>query len=559
MGIGTANPTPGSMLDVFSTNKGFLPPRLTTAQRDGINPKPGGLTIYNADINCLQYWNTTAWVGNCSGGTVDPGAGTITNCTTGALSGTYQQGVSMTSANTVVITVNVTTIGAWTANSNTVNGVQFTGSGDFTSPGSQNITLRANGVPVSNGTFPFSFTVGSSTACVRNITFSASQGGGTISCNNAVLSGTYKQGTAMTSANKIELNVTPASTGPWSASSNSVNGIKFEGSGDFQSIATQKITLYASGTPQGAGDHNFIFTLGSSTCNRNINFASNQGTIIGLDCSQAVQNNVATANSSYSDNMFIKYTGGNGGPYAQQFFNSKGILGLTAEISAGNFVNGSGDIQVKIGGTPTSTGRAYFEINLDGKSCYLYVFVVAPPDLGNACYGFALPHTGSGGQASGPISTNKFVTATFNHTNVGQATGVYTFCGTSNDTSKSFALAVAQYSYSTMTVKFDKPVVNLKVKSVVLNSGEDYTITLKRNNKIISSSDIIVSLGQTTCNGSFTISKNGNSIYVKRSGSGVGNIVYNLGGVWFDEMTLEATNHNSGNGFNLDFCIGDAL
>lgn len=67
MGIGTANPQAGSMLDLSSRDKGFLPPRLTTQQRDGINPKPAGLWIYNTDENCMQYWNDTSWVGNCSG------------------------------------------------------------------------------------------------------------------------------------------------------------------------------------------------------------------------------------------------------------------------------------------------------------------------------------------------------------------------------------------------------------------------------------------------------------------------------------------------------------
>jgi uncharacterized protein (TIGR02145 family) len=52
-------------LDVFSTNKGFLPPRLTTAQRDAIDNPAAGLMIYNTTVNCLQWWNGTYWYDGC--------------------------------------------------------------------------------------------------------------------------------------------------------------------------------------------------------------------------------------------------------------------------------------------------------------------------------------------------------------------------------------------------------------------------------------------------------------------------------------------------------------
>ncbi|SMC63143.1 autotransporter outer membrane beta-barrel domain-containing protein [Moheibacter sediminis] len=74
--IGKENPDPTAILDVESTEKGFLPPRMTTAQRDAINSGSftEGLIIYNTDINCIQYWNTTLWVSFCDGNT-DPGGG----------------------------------------------------------------------------------------------------------------------------------------------------------------------------------------------------------------------------------------------------------------------------------------------------------------------------------------------------------------------------------------------------------------------------------------------------------------------------------------------------
>ncbi|WP_449401340.1 hypothetical protein [Chryseobacterium wanjuense] len=65
VGIGTASPTSSAILDLTATDKGFLPPRLTTAQRDAINPKVAGLVIYNTNNNCMEFWNSSTWVSTC--------------------------------------------------------------------------------------------------------------------------------------------------------------------------------------------------------------------------------------------------------------------------------------------------------------------------------------------------------------------------------------------------------------------------------------------------------------------------------------------------------------
>ncbi len=52
-----------AMLEVKSTNKGFLPPRMTDAQMEAIANPADGLSIYNTDVNALCYYNGTDW--NC--------------------------------------------------------------------------------------------------------------------------------------------------------------------------------------------------------------------------------------------------------------------------------------------------------------------------------------------------------------------------------------------------------------------------------------------------------------------------------------------------------------
>jgi len=48
-------------LDVESTTKGFLPPRMTTTQRDNIATPAEGLVIYNTTTQVLNFYNGTAW------------------------------------------------------------------------------------------------------------------------------------------------------------------------------------------------------------------------------------------------------------------------------------------------------------------------------------------------------------------------------------------------------------------------------------------------------------------------------------------------------------------
>jgi hypothetical protein len=61
VGIGTDTPNAKALLDVASTTKGFLPPRMTTAQRDAITSVPAGLMIYNTSTNKLNFYNGSAW------------------------------------------------------------------------------------------------------------------------------------------------------------------------------------------------------------------------------------------------------------------------------------------------------------------------------------------------------------------------------------------------------------------------------------------------------------------------------------------------------------------
>jgi len=62
VGIGTNNPDVSALLDLTSTDKGLLAPRLTTIQRVAIISPATGLLVYDTDFNQFWYFNGIVWV-----------------------------------------------------------------------------------------------------------------------------------------------------------------------------------------------------------------------------------------------------------------------------------------------------------------------------------------------------------------------------------------------------------------------------------------------------------------------------------------------------------------
>ncbi len=65
IGINTSTPDTSAILDIESTTQGFLPPRMTTAQRDAIGGPAVGLVIYNTTTDCLNYYVGYGWITLC--------------------------------------------------------------------------------------------------------------------------------------------------------------------------------------------------------------------------------------------------------------------------------------------------------------------------------------------------------------------------------------------------------------------------------------------------------------------------------------------------------------
>lgn len=245
----------------------------------------GKPVVSGTDVFTIKFDGTVCTVdvlviGSGTGVAVFTLGGSPGNCSGATVNGTYTQGVALDVNNTATITVNVTQTGTYTLAAASVNGMVFTSIGVFNQTGVQAVTLNGAGTPVNSGSFNVIAT-NIASSCTFSVTVQSSGGPATFtldanagSCSGAVSSGTYTAGTALTTSNTVLLNVTVATTGTYSISTNTVNGMTFSASGNFINMGQQQVSLVGSGTPAASGAFNFTATAGTSTCTFSITVAA---------------------------------------------------------------------------------------------------------------------------------------------------------------------------------------------------------------------------------------------------------------------------------------------
>ncbi|GAB3996514.1 hypothetical protein GCM10028807_39290 [Spirosoma daeguense] len=289
--IGTSSTpiNPGASLDVVgqptgtTTYQGLLLPRvvLTNYATWSLAGSPvDGMLVFNTATTTGDFsvspgiycWYNVQWNRQLS--VINPAIITSVDCQQStAATGTYYPSVALSASNTKQIRITPSSAGPFSATTNVVNGYSFSASGVFTAAQigvSQLITLQGIGTPQVAGTNTFNLTVGTQT-CTFNVTVL-----GGLDCSGP-LAGTYQANVPLTSANTKQITYVPATAGPYSVSTNVVNGYSFAASGTFTAAqvgVTQTITLQASGTPQTKSPNlpdTFTLAIGSQTCSFDVN------------------------------------------------------------------------------------------------------------------------------------------------------------------------------------------------------------------------------------------------------------------------------------------------
>ena len=372
VGIGTLQPNNKSMLDVTSSSKGVLLPRVTTAERNAIQPASStdpvgvdGLLIYNTDTGCYNYWNaaTVAWVSLCQGTqgpACDPSTFANFSIDCGQFptvdGNTYSQGQSV-SGNTITLPVNVTKTGPYAITITSASGVSYQHTGTFTATGIQNVIVdNASGSPSSTN---LHFTVNGNgiTLCeydktaTGNFTY-------TYTCGNSnPATPPFTIGTATTGSFTIPVTVT--GTGNIPSVTTTSNGVSFTTTAISNATnATVNVTVNYSGTPTATPVQ---FNIGSCTYTFNANTAfSYTYNCLGITPS-TIPNFTVGANNSGQFTIPVTVTGSGTIPALNQTVN-----GITF-TSNGTVSNGN--MQINYSGVATNEGNNNITLTGSSSSC----------------------------------------------------------------------------------------------------------------------------------------------------------------------------------------------
>jgi hypothetical protein len=269
VGIGTTQPDQSAVLELKSTSKGILFPRLTTSQRGGISNPAIGLTIYNTENNCLESWNGTDWVGNCG---VTKAVASVVSCGSVQVTGSFTQGAALSPVNnTLVLQLNVTKAGTYTiqASPTVANGYYFNQSGTFSSIGTVALTIPGLGTPNAPSTSTVKdtimITINDAKASCKipvDVASNVIPPAFHVNCSSITSAGFGVPGAALNSAtNTMSVQISGGGIGStYNISTNTVNGITFGPSQGTVVSDPQTITLAGSGTPTAAGPQTFTIT-----------------------------------------------------------------------------------------------------------------------------------------------------------------------------------------------------------------------------------------------------------------------------------------------------------
>lgn len=212
----------------------------------------------------------------------------------------------------------------------------------------------------------------------------------TLNCSSAISNGTLNASTTASSVTS-DISYTGGNGSPHNgqiATSTGVTGLTATLKADNFGNGNGNLTYVITGIPSSSGTANFTINIGGKNCILSRTVGVIIGTVSSIVCSSPTNNGSITAKSSASGvSSVITYSGGNGKSHNGQTVNSTGVLGLKATLQAGNFVNGTGNLTYTISGTPTTSGTAYFAINIGGKTCVLSRSVAIATQQPSSGYG----------------------------------------------------------------------------------------------------------------------------------------------------------------------------
>lgn len=265
-------------MEILSKNgtKGFMPPRFTGAQmatlEPALNDSNKGLTVFNTDENCLQYWKGDEW-SECDAISLAKFNFDCSSAT--AIKGSYYAGVQVGINNYIEITATVVKPGTYSFYTETVNGVRFSYTGIIATKSALPIKIQipAVGIPTAVNS-AVAYTVydqsGKEVCTASNFTIPVTENNADfkVNCDNTLPIGTFVEDQPVNPVtNAVSLQLDVNNSGYYSLHTDTIGaggadtGMWFEGTGYVTTSSAALITLSAKGTPKWGTDGKLTFTL----------------------------------------------------------------------------------------------------------------------------------------------------------------------------------------------------------------------------------------------------------------------------------------------------------
>jgi len=205
------------------------------------------------------------------------------NCLPITANGTYRADSTLTDSNFIVVQVRFYTPGSYMISTDTSNGFSFKATGSVKDTGLNSIKLMGTGKPAVAQVTNF-FVAFDSSVCMFSIPVGSSLSGPAAvytlagspdNCSNANVQGNYEEGSFLTSANTVSIQVNVDTMGIYSIIAGPANGIIFSAQGLFTSTGVQTVTLQGSGTPAAAGTTTVPLTAGGTSCSFTVTINAN--------------------------------------------------------------------------------------------------------------------------------------------------------------------------------------------------------------------------------------------------------------------------------------------
>ena len=268
LGVGTVVPDASSLLDVSSTSKGLLPPRMTVTQRNAIVNPANGLILFNITSGCPNYYYNGNWREWC-GSVVNPLI-TALSCGTASLTGSL---ISNQAANAVSISIpytggNGAQYAAQSVNSTDVLGLTATLSVGYFAAGLGNLVYTITGTPATDGNASFALTIGGQSCTVVVAVASLPAVISVLNCASVTTSGTLTSGTVASSVSSTVpyIGGNGGSYSTQTISSTGVTGLTATLTSGTLSNGSGSLSIEISGTPSASGTANFELTIGGQSC-----------------------------------------------------------------------------------------------------------------------------------------------------------------------------------------------------------------------------------------------------------------------------------------------------